>query len=452
MQTEAEAMSPGGTGSSRVPPVACCTLSQHCSLEHFLDVMEMVASVDEDCPVIAAAKRMHALPLPSGWTVEKDDGTECMYFFNSVTEESMWLHPQEKLFREIFEEVKSWPRKETTQCLAEKVQGHLQKAHRQAVDFLDDWVSVRPADHDQFQYFVNRSTGDSEWQDPREFCEFELQQRQAVFWESLRAHDQRLRKTAAEGSCFALPSSRPSSAMSLLPTPCRGKRRSLPPCLPKEEQSSEVTDFLTELETAEREGLLSARFRLEPIKPASPGSTASFSMSRYGPSCAGGSSSPSDKMSTCSGSTAQTPINAFSSRRGLPRIVLNGVELERVPMPAPSIVRRPPTTPCRWLAHARFVNSQARAENDELQLLILQLRRNLEKTEELQRSGIKDSKEFLEQQEALRAEQAAIRSRSRYCLHRSTTVLQNPAEQTSPHPPATVPPARMTPKAAGLCW
>eukprot|EP00440_Ansanella_granifera_P059395 gb/GFBE01064379.1/.p1 GENE.gb/GFBE01064379.1/~~gb/GFBE01064379.1/.p1 ORF type:complete len:418 (+),score=61.12 gb/GFBE01064379.1/:1-1254(+) len=394
-----------------------------CPFEHFLRLLDLDDSAEADEVVMTAVKHMHSLPLPLGWSTEMDDESSFAFFYDSNTGESKWFHPQERLFKELIAEVKSWPNEEATQVLVCKVQANLEQAHRDAANAISEWARV-PYDESQGQteYFVNRITGASDWIDPREALDFALRQRLSVLCTCLQVHDEKLQANQ-------------HGSMRSLPTP---SRRRLP--LPVRDEVAVVSGSAGADDAESLSSRLASRFapglRLQPVKSAS--RPASSSRSRG--SCTVGDTGRSSMYSEASTCSSSSSCSRRRSSRGVPSIVLNGLELDRAPQAAPSLLRRPPTTPCRWLAHARFVNSQLRSENDEIQLLLLQLRRSTKKMQRIQ-DGNKDGAAV----KALKAEHVALKHRARYCLTRSVGVLKHPKADPSqvPLPPPTPLPARM---------
>jgi len=287
---------------------------------------------------------------------------------------------------------------------------------------------------------VNRTTGESKWVDPRESLEFDLGQRQSVLLACLQAHHER-----HENRQLKVLATEPEAQIRSLPTAVR-KRRQVPSRAPNEDQDSRC---LTGGESSRSLPARISEIRFMPLQLPSPPTS-----HRFNPP---GRIPPGDTISHSDLSSPPTPLSYDTAEpqpatdgKGfkVPSIMLNGAEVDQHPPPVPSILRRPPTTPCRWLAHARFVNSQVRSENDELQLLIAQLRKNSEKLKQLG-SDSKERAAALAEYEALRAETAALRSRSKYCLARSTGVLRHPKSGSiaSPKPPSTPRPKKfLTPR------
>lgn len=385
---------------------------------------------------------MYALPLPPGWSEEIDEVSDSIFFYDEISDQSAWTHPQEWLFAELLQEVQAWTPEDSTEAIMSKVETHMHEAHAAAVRTISEWTSV-PCDqelHGQSEYYVNRTTGESKWVDPRESLEFDLGQRQSVLLACLQTHDER--HETLQSKVIA---PEPEAQMRSLPTAVR-KRRQIPPRPPSDDQDSSC------LSGGESSRSLPARItdiRLMPLQLPSPPTSHRFHPpGRIAPGdtiCHPDLSSPPTPLSN---DTAEPQPATAEKGFKVPSIMLNGAEVDQVPPPVPSILRRPPTTPCRWLAHARYVNSQVRSENDELQLLIAQLRKNVEKLKQLG-SDSKERAAALAEHEALRAETAALRSRSRYCLARSTGVLRHPKSGSivSPKPPSTPRPEKfLTPR------
>eukprot|EP00930_Biecheleria_cincta_P081128 TRINITY_DN6981_c0_g1_i1.p1 TRINITY_DN6981_c0_g1~~TRINITY_DN6981_c0_g1_i1.p1 ORF type:complete len:466 (+),score=70.45 TRINITY_DN6981_c0_g1_i1:38-1399(+) len=444
-----------------------CSL-KHYSLENFVQLLN--CSGDDDEVVILASRHMYALPLPPGWSEEVDRESESIFFYYEISDLSAWTHPQEQLFAELLDEVRSWGPEESTETIMTKVETHMHQAHSAAVRTISDWTSV-PCDqqiHGQSEYYVKRTTGESKWVDPRESLEFDLGQRQSVLIACLQAHDERHERvqskvlTPEPGACLQAPdrdetheelSSKvcaPKLESQLHSVPTAGRKRQRRPLRPPHDDKGPGC-----LMGAESSRSLPARIsdiRLMPLQlPSPPTSHRSHPPERTLPGHTlrdEDFSSPSTPASSTAEASEKPQPATAGKQIKVPTIMLNGDEVDQVPPPVPSVLLRPPTTPCRWLAHARFVNSQVRSENDELQLLIAQLRKNVARLKQLG----SDSEEIdaaLAEQKALLAETAALKSRSRYYLSRSTGVLSHPksGKIASPKPPSTPRPEKfLTPR------
>eukprot|EP00931_Biecheleriopsis_adriatica_P038364 TRINITY_DN21986_c0_g1_i1.p1 TRINITY_DN21986_c0_g1~~TRINITY_DN21986_c0_g1_i1.p1 ORF type:complete len:447 (+),score=93.21 TRINITY_DN21986_c0_g1_i1:59-1399(+) len=427
-------------------------LMQHCSMDYFMQLLDLDAGVEDDGLVMAAVKHMYSLPLPHGWSAEMDEESKSTFFYDVLTGESSWFHPQEQLFKDILAEVQSWLANEPMQCLISRVQANLQQAHQLALSESQQWMRVPcdPHEYGQSEYYVNRSTSATGWTDPRESLEFDLQQRVSVLCRCVEAHEDKYGE-AAKGAC------NPRTPMSLLPTP--GRKR----CLPRHPPSldSQAAPIMEETQGESLSSRLASRFAAElrltlnPVQRNSPQNVftpSARTSSGKGTDSDTGRSSESS-ASTCPGSGSSDPTSrpsteSRSNSRSVPALELDPVDTEQIAPPAPSILRRPPTTPCRWFAHARFVNSQLRSENDELQLLLMQLKRNLKKMQSLEHAD-KDDASASASMKVLKAEQAALAQRAKCCLAHSTAALKRPTSDDvrGRLPPPTPPPARvLTPK------
>eukprot|EP00928_Gymnodinium_smaydae_P071965 TRINITY_DN55420_c0_g1_i1.p1 TRINITY_DN55420_c0_g1~~TRINITY_DN55420_c0_g1_i1.p1 ORF type:complete len:360 (+),score=90.97 TRINITY_DN55420_c0_g1_i1:40-1080(+) len=165
----------------------------------------------------AALRLMFETPLPPGWAEHVDEPNSRIYFFNALTGESSWAHPQEALFRELIEEVSTWRPDFPVRCVCALRDAHLTAARDQATQTMASWSTCLAQETDRAEptkYFFNSVTQESTWQDPRESVEFALWQRGAILSGCVDYHAAQLEEDASD--------QRPSTSASL-------RRPSLPP-------------------------------------------------------------------------------------------------------------------------------------------------------------------------------------------------------------------------------
>lgn len=177
---------------------------RYCDFRDFLVHLGIDPRVDASGLVMVAAHHMFAAPLPPHWSEQIDESSSRVYFFNRVSGESLWVHPQAELFRELIEDLRCWPPDEPLEGIFARSDAHLRQAHRNAVEGVSQWTSYdapqgpeeAPEFGDAAQFFFNAITGESRWSDPRQSVEFDLRQRHSILCECIAAHTQNLAKMA----------------------------------------------------------------------------------------------------------------------------------------------------------------------------------------------------------------------------------------------------------------
>lgn len=129
--------------------------------------------------VLEVARRAHEMPYPPNWSEEHDAASGAIYFYNSLIEEASWQHPLTETLQEIIEFVTQLvTERATVRAIAAQVEQKLEQAQLLATQELADWVGPVPSnDGEDSQYYYNRRTDQSEWEDPRERWKFKLQVR-----------------------------------------------------------------------------------------------------------------------------------------------------------------------------------------------------------------------------------------------------------------------------------
>mmetsp|Transcript_51090 Transcript_51090/g.134961 ORF Transcript_51090/g.134961 Transcript_51090/m.134961 type:complete len:262 (+) Transcript_51090:261-1046(+) len=157
---------------------------------------------------MVAAHQMFAAPLPPDWTEQIDESSGRVYFFNSVTSEALWVHPQMAVFQEIIADVQSWRSDDTLETIFARSDAHLRKAHKLAVEAISQWSchdappgslqgpEEAPEFGDAATFYFNGATGESRWTDPRQSAEFDLRQRQKILSACIVSHTQASAKIA----------------------------------------------------------------------------------------------------------------------------------------------------------------------------------------------------------------------------------------------------------------
>jgi len=172
---------------------------RYCNFEDFIGLLGIDQAEEPNNVVTTAAQHMFAAPLPPQWSEQVDEASSRVYFFNRSTGESLWMHPQETIFKEIIEEVRAWRREDSIDVIFARADEHLRAASRRAVEALEQWSSYDapqgPEDSPEFSsggegaqcFYFNATTGDSSWADPRQPVEFDLRQRHTILGECISA-------------------------------------------------------------------------------------------------------------------------------------------------------------------------------------------------------------------------------------------------------------------------
>lgn len=107
--------------------------------DDFLRDLSVDSRAEEGSLVMVAARSMWSSALPPNWSEQIDEEHSRAYFFNRVSGESVWVHPQSDVFRELIEEVRRWPPDESVDHIVRLRDEHLRRAHQAAVDALAQW-------------------------------------------------------------------------------------------------------------------------------------------------------------------------------------------------------------------------------------------------------------------------------------------------------------------------
>eukprot|EP00927_Polykrikos_kofoidii_P025513 TRINITY_DN22900_c0_g1_i2.p1 TRINITY_DN22900_c0_g1~~TRINITY_DN22900_c0_g1_i2.p1 ORF type:complete len:339 (+),score=53.99 TRINITY_DN22900_c0_g1_i2:110-1126(+) len=186
---------------------------RYCDFRDFVQHLGIDRRTDASGLVMVAAHHMFAAPLPPDWSEHVDESSARVYFFNALTGESLWIHPEEAMFRQIIEEVRSWRPNQPLSEIFEMSNAHLRKAYSEATEGMSAWSGPYDApqgpeetgqspEHGEatVQYYYNSQTGESRWADPRHSVEYDLRQRHTILCECMAAHTQNLAKMAKTGS------------------------------------------------------------------------------------------------------------------------------------------------------------------------------------------------------------------------------------------------------------
>jgi len=184
---------------------------RYCDFRDFIQHLGIDPRSDASGLVMVAAHQMFSAVLPAHWTEHIDESSSRVYFFDGLTGDSLWIHPQEDLFRELIEEVRSWHPEEPLNRIFERSNAHLKNAYAQATEAIAQWSG--PYDAPQgpeeapergsgdeapieaaTQFYYNNATAESRWSDPLETYEHDLRQRHSILCECMSAHQQNLAK------------------------------------------------------------------------------------------------------------------------------------------------------------------------------------------------------------------------------------------------------------------
>lgn len=115
--------------------------------------------------------------LPRRWA-EHVDFEGRTYFFNEVSEESVWLHPMDVIYRTIATVILHASAQipadnpDARKLRRAVIHEHLQGVHRRATASLEDWSGPYTSEHGE--YYYNAVLGQSSWYSPLDDWEREL--------------------------------------------------------------------------------------------------------------------------------------------------------------------------------------------------------------------------------------------------------------------------------------
>jgi len=116
-------------------------------------------------------------PLPKGWAEHKDDDGR-VYFWHDESEESVWEHPMDAIYRDLLGLV-SRVRQDAPAGAADAeqrrvraIEQHVQGVHKRAVDSLENWSGPYASEYGE--YYYNAALNVSSWHCPLEDWEREL--------------------------------------------------------------------------------------------------------------------------------------------------------------------------------------------------------------------------------------------------------------------------------------
>lgn len=149
---------------------------QHLDLQQFLDVLNISPLAPP--AVLEVAKRAHVIPYPPHWSEEVDVASGALYFYHELRDEASWQHPMWETMSEVLRLIASLlDERLNLGLLSQRIETVLAETQHRAAEELADWVGPISGGEDGGAYYYNRSTGLSEWEDPRERWRFDLQVR-----------------------------------------------------------------------------------------------------------------------------------------------------------------------------------------------------------------------------------------------------------------------------------
>mmetsp|Transcript_120506 Transcript_120506/g.239859 ORF Transcript_120506/g.239859 Transcript_120506/m.239859 type:complete len:333 (-) Transcript_120506:56-1054(-) len=160
----------------------------HLDVQQFLDALGISPLAPP--PVLEVAKRAHLTPYPPHWTEQLDTASGALYFYHDTLDESSWVHPLNETFREVLGFVAlSVSERIAVGVLATRIEEVLAEDQQKATTALTEWVG--PIDSGESAYFYNQSTGQSQWDDPREGWRYDLHVRYDLLVGFLVAEERR---------------------------------------------------------------------------------------------------------------------------------------------------------------------------------------------------------------------------------------------------------------------
>lgn len=149
---------------------------KHLDFQQFLDAL--CISALSPPAVVEAARRAHGMPYPPHWSEELDVASGALYFYHALKDEASWQHPMAETMSEVMRLIASLiAQRLDAGTLCQRIETVLADTQQVASEELVHWVGPIGSSEDGGSYFYNRSTGMSEWEDPRERWRFDLQVR-----------------------------------------------------------------------------------------------------------------------------------------------------------------------------------------------------------------------------------------------------------------------------------
>eukprot|EP00403_Amphidinium_massartii_P020160 CAMPEP_0178417200 /NCGR_PEP_ID=MMETSP0689_2-20121128/24452_1 /TAXON_ID=160604 /ORGANISM="Amphidinium massartii, Strain CS-259" /LENGTH=421 /DNA_ID=CAMNT_0020038559 /DNA_START=15 /DNA_END=1277 /DNA_ORIENTATION=- len=349
-------------------------LLQYCDFGDFLRNLDIDRRKETGSLVLMAAHHMFATPLPPDWTEQIEEDSARIYFWNALTGEAAWLHPQEAIFKSIIDEIRTWRDTDSPDAIRIKGDQHIRDAYRDAIAAIESWQAYSSSDEEGApQYFYNSVTDQTSWADPRKTMQFDLWQRHALLTKVVLDHEARYKKLHGDGMA---PGAWEAGSPTATTTAALNDTRQTQLALLNEAQSTKSSWH----------SLPAPRAEMQTIGVQTDELALKISESLSGMNAVQSSSSSPPKL----------PKLQLGSRTDLP-------------LPAATGYCEPPKVPPeRWLGHALQVNSALSAQNSELRVLVSQAR------------------SLAEKMKALRAERAMIQSQAQLCMARPIEVLAPP--------------------------
>eukprot|EP00927_Polykrikos_kofoidii_P085702 TRINITY_DN9388_c0_g2_i1.p1 TRINITY_DN9388_c0_g2~~TRINITY_DN9388_c0_g2_i1.p1 ORF type:complete len:310 (-),score=61.48 TRINITY_DN9388_c0_g2_i1:127-1056(-) len=145
-------------------------------LQQLMDAMSLSPLAPK--AAVEVARRAHSTAYPPHWSEEYDAASGGLYFYNYLLDVAIWQHPLTETFREIVQLVSRLVSEKLDPLeLAQHIEASLMEAQELAVADLGDWVGPLPGSDGTGEYFHNRKTNKSQWEDPREVWQYNLQVR-----------------------------------------------------------------------------------------------------------------------------------------------------------------------------------------------------------------------------------------------------------------------------------
>mmetsp|Transcript_111647 Transcript_111647/g.249161 ORF Transcript_111647/g.249161 Transcript_111647/m.249161 type:complete len:337 (-) Transcript_111647:200-1210(-) len=162
-------------------------------------------AAEEGSLVMVAANQAFTMALPPNWTEQVEEDTMRIYFYNAVTDESRWTHPQDSAFREVVQEVRQWPPEAPAEQVVAAIDTHLRDFREKVVVALEPWSGpyymtqaaeggspeLTSEGGQESEYYFNTRTGESCWEHPAKSWEYELYTRYLLLYRCLLARERR---------------------------------------------------------------------------------------------------------------------------------------------------------------------------------------------------------------------------------------------------------------------
>lgn len=146
-----------------------------------------------DVDLIWVVRKAFSAPVLNGWNARFDSYGRAFYV-DIDTNETTWLHPADRVFREILSVIKAIraepdpmdpEHSPTQQRLVEAIESHLHTMQQRAEESLEEWSGPYDAEDGAGHYYHNSQTGISSWRNPADEWKAEMSLHYSILCRSL---------------------------------------------------------------------------------------------------------------------------------------------------------------------------------------------------------------------------------------------------------------------------